>query len=75
MKNWELNLAHDKAIRDGQAIMNGVPLPIQDPPGGLKMLKPNQLTKFNGKLFWAHMEGLGHNSTSYQKCSCRAALR
>lgn len=71
MQDWEKQLAHAKAIRNATAICNDVSLAsIQDPQGGLKLLKPHQQLKFNGKMFWDYMNDHGHDSADINRCKC-----
>lgn len=65
---WQLRLAHDRAVRDAY-VACGNPAPkLPDPVGGLYTVK---IRFFDGVKFWASMGKQGHSSATFDECQCR----
>lgn len=69
LERWEVRYHHDRDMRDSQCIANGLPIPNNDPPGGLILIK-NLWARYNGPRFWAAFTKKGHTSTELSKCIC-----
>lgn len=70
MEPWERHLKHEKDCRDA-LIACGNPAPIEpDPEGGMIRVI---CQRFDGKIFWNHLESTGHNSAEFNQCRCKRA--
>ena len=75
-QDWEVRLAHAKAVRNAIALCNDVPLnSIIDPPGGMTELVPAQKMKFNGTKVKSYLTNNGHDFSSLDKCKCWRDLK
>ena len=71
MDRWKARLEHSRAVRNGIAICNDIPLSsLNDPPGGLIELLPEQKTRFDGETFFWYLEDKGHDNANFADCRC-----
>lgn len=70
MQDWQKRMLHMKAVRNALALCNGKdPTSFKDTEGTLEVYNPMPF-RWNGKVFWKHMETEGHTSSSYHACKC-----
>jgi len=66
MGEWEIRLAHEKAVRNSLCEHQNIPIP-EDPEGGLKRI---EIRRFNGRTFWPILIEKGHDKALFEDCKC-----
>jgi len=69
---WKTRMNHMRDYRNCMLKMLNIPIPKDDPEGGLIMPKVLRGIPpyFNGKVFWPMFEELGHTSCKFEECTC-----
>jgi hypothetical protein len=68
MEHWEKRLKHERDARDGFVKCGNKAPDRPDPPNSLIRVHP--ILRFNGKIFFQHMEAHGHDFASFEDCKC-----
>jgi hypothetical protein len=64
---WQIRLAHERAVRDALVACGNEAPYKPDPAGGLYHVTPRV---FVGAKFWPVMKAAGHDAAEIDKCKC-----
>jgi len=69
-QEWQYRYEHEKACRNAQCVVLDIEIPKDEIYGELNEVPGLHYRKFNGKVFFAHLEANGHSRAEYERCQC-----